>query len=119
MNAIEIFRTKKEEIISQTINQLPNAMRGDRCNRTFFVEEKEDGEIVVDYFVYLGQASLSDNCFFTIKDHESFDPSDYDVEDFDEIDFRAIGFEEHISSKIDQIIEEADYDEKMNINNYM
>jgi hypothetical protein len=108
--ALEIYKAKKEEIISEVINQLPNAMRGDRVNRTFFVKEDEDGEIKVDYFVYCGLQTLSDNCFLTIKDHESFDPSDFEVEDFEDIDFNAIGWDEKISEAIDIKIEELEYD---------
>jgi len=111
VNAIlEIYKTAKDEIISEVINQLPNAMRGDRVNRTFFVKEdsENEGEIVVDYFVYCGQASLTDNCFLTIKDTESFDPSDFDVEDFDDIDFNAIGWDEKISEAIDSKIAELE-----------
>lgn len=105
--ALEIYRTAKDEIISQTINLLPSAMRGDRVNRTFYVKEV-DGEIEVDYFVYLGNTTLSDNCFLTIKDHESFDPSDYEVNDFDEIDFYAIGWDDKISEEIDHKINELE-----------
>lgn len=107
MTILEIYKTAKDEIISGVINQLSNAMRGDRVNRTFFVKEN-DGEIVVDYMVYCGNTSLGDNCFLTIKDHESFDPSDYEVEDFDEIDFYAIGWDEKISDAIDRKIEEIE-----------
>ena len=103
MKTLEVYKTRKNEIISEVINQLPDAMRGDRVNRTFFVKENGD-EIVVDYFVYCGQASLTDNCFLTIKDTESFDPSDFDVEDFDDIDFNAIGWDEKISEAIDRKI---------------
>lgn len=107
MRTLEIYKRQKEEIITQVINLLPNAMRGDKVNRTFFVKEKE-GEIIVDYFVYLGQTSLSDNCFFTIKDKESFDPSDFEVEDFEDIDFNAIGLDNRISEAIDRKIEELE-----------
>lgn len=108
MNYLELFKTKSEEIVSQTIDLLPNAMRGDRVNRTFFIKEDEDGEIVVDYFVYCGLTSLGDNCFLTIKDHESFDPSDYEVEDFEDIDFSAIGWDKKISDAIERKIEEIE-----------
>ena len=107
MTTLEIYKTAKDEIISEVINQLPNAMRGDRVNRTFFVKENE-GEIEVDYFVYCGKTSLTDNCFLTIKDTESFDPSDFDVEDFEDIDFNAIGWDEKISEAIDRKIEELE-----------
>lgn len=110
MTTLEIYKTAKDEIISEVINQLPNAMRGDRVNRTFFVKEdsENEGEIVVDYFVYCGQTSLTDNCFLTIKDTESFDPSDFEVEDFEDIDFNAIGWDEKISEAIDRKIEELE-----------
>ncbi len=112
METLEIYKTKKEEIISEVINQLPNAMRGDKVNRTFFVKENEnnEGEIIVDYFVYLGHINLSDNCFLTIKDYESFDPSDYEVEKFEDIDFRTIGWDEKIAGAIDRKIEELEED---------
>lgn len=114
MNYLELFKTKSEEIVSQTIDLLPNAMRGDRVNRTFFIKEDEDGEITVDYFVYCGLTSLGDNCFLTIKDHESFDPSDYEVEDFDEIDFYAIGWDEKITEAIERKVEELECEKAHN-----
>lgn len=107
MTTLEIYKNHKEEIVNQVINQLPNAMRGDRVNRTFFVKEK-DGEIEVDYMVYSGLTQLSDNCFLTIKDYESFDADKFGVEDFEEIDFRALGWDEKIEESIDAKIEELE-----------
>jgi hypothetical protein len=107
MTTLEIYKNHKEEIVNQVINQLPNAMRGDRVNRTFFVKEK-DGEIEVDYMVYSGLTQLSDNCFLTIKDYESFDADEFGVEDFEEIDFRALGWDEKIEESIDAKIEELE-----------
>ena len=82
-------------------------MRGDRVNSTFFVKEK-DGEIEVDYMVYSVLTQLSDNCFLTIKDNESFDADEFGVEDFEEIDFRALGWDEKIEESIDAKIEELE-----------
>jgi len=110
---LQILKNYKEQIIDQVIGLLPNAMRGDRVNRTFLVKEK-DGEITVDYFVYCGQQQLSENCFMTIKDHESFDPSDYNVDDFEEIDFRALEWEKKIEESIDAKIEELEMYEQEN-----
>jgi len=115
MKTIEIYRNHKEEIVNQVISQLPSAMRGDRVNRTFFVKEK-DGEIEVDYMVYLGQATLGDNCFLTIKDHESFDADEFGVEDFDDIDFLALGWDEKIKSAIEEKIEYIEYTKIMEQN---
>lgn len=113
MTTLEIYKTRKDEIISEVINQLPNAMRGDRVNRTFFVKEN-DGKIVVDYFVYLGLTSLGDNCFLTIKDNESFDPSDYEVEYFEDIDFSAIGWDKKITEAIERKVEEIEESDAYN-----
>ena len=106
LEIIDFLKTKKDEIISQTINLLPNAYRGDRVNRTFFINE--NGE--VDYFVYLGLVNLTDNCFLTISENESIDLDEYQVEDYDEIDFYALGFAEKIGEFIDQKIENLEYD---------
>lgn len=112
MTTLEVYKTKSDELISLTLDLMPNVLRGDRVNRTFFFKE-EDGVIEVDYFVYCGQTSLSDNCFYTIRDTESFDSSDFEVEDFEDIDFYAIGFDERISEaiaiKIEELEENASY----------
>ena len=77
MNTLEILKNRKEEIIEKTIEILPVALAGDRANRTFFVKIDDEGNLKVDYFYYAGQIVLNDNCFFTIKDHETPDPEDY------------------------------------------
>ena len=105
MDTLEIYRNHKNEIIEQTINLLPNALRGDLVNRTFFVKEN-NGKIEVDYFVYMGQVSKGENCFFSVKDHETPDPEDYGYENFDEMDFLALGWDERISEAIDQRADE-------------
>jgi hypothetical protein len=110
---LEIYKTRKDELIAQAINLLPDAMRGDRVNRTFFFEyDSAIDEVKVDYFVYCGQQSVSDNCFLTIKDTESFDPEDFCVEDFNDIDFRAIGWEEKIEENINYKIEWMEENER-------
>ena len=113
MKTLEIYKTRKDELIAQAINLLPDAMRGDRVNRTFFFEyDSAIDEVKVDYFVYCGQQSVSDNCFLTIKDTESFDPEDFCVEDFNDIDFRAIGWEEKIEENINYKIEWMEENER-------
>ncbi len=107
MKTLEIYKTHKEEIVDQVIKQLPNAMRENRVNRTFFVKQNDD-EIEVDYMVYCGLQKLSDNCFLTIKDYESFDADEFGVEDFEEIDFRALGWDAKIEESIDAKIEELE-----------
>jgi hypothetical protein len=107
MKTLEIYKTHKEEIVDQVIKQLPNAMRENRVNRTFFVKQNDD-EIEVDYMVYCGLQKLSDNCFLTIKDYESFDADEFGVEDFEEIDFRALGWYAKIEESIDAKIEELE-----------
>lgn len=107
MKTLEIYKTHKEEIVDQVIEQLPNAMRENRVNRTFFVKQNDD-KIEVDYMVYCGLQKLSDNCFLTIKDYESFDADEFGVEDFEEIDFRALGWDAKIEESIDAKIEELE-----------
>ena len=107
MKTLEIYKTHKEEIVDQVIKQLPNAMRENRVNRTFFVKQNDD-KIEVDYMVYCGLQKLSDNCFLTIKDYESFDADEFGVEDFEEIDFRALGWDAKIEESIDAKIEELE-----------
>jgi len=107
MKTLEIYKTHKEEIVDQVIELLPNAMRENRVNRTFFVKQNDD-KIEVDYMVYCGLQKLSDNCFLTIKDYESFDADEFGVEDFEEIDFRALGWDAKIEESIDAKIEELE-----------
>lgn len=107
MKTLEIYKIHKEEIVDQVIEQLPNAMRENRVNRTFFVKQNDD-KIEVDYMVYCGLQKLSDNCFLTIKDYESFDADEFGVEDFEEIDFRALGWDAKIEESIDAKIEELE-----------
>jgi len=99
--AIEILNTRQQEIIDQTIELLPNAFRGDKVNRTFFFKYNEEtDEIIVDYHVYCGSMSMTDNCFLTIKDNESIDLEEYGVSDYDEIDYLALSFDDKIREAI-------------------
>lgn len=104
MNTLEILKNRKEEIIEKTIEILPVALAGDRANRTFFVKIDDEGNLKVDYFYYAGQIVLNDNCFFTIKDHETPDPEDYGYDNIEEMDFAACGFDENIENSIDNHI---------------
>ena len=98
MTTLEILKTRKEEIIEATLEIMPQALSGDRANRTFFFNiDEETGELTVDYLYYLGQVQLSDNCFFTIKDYETPDPEDFDV-------YLACGFYDGIEFAIDNKI---------------
>jgi len=105
MKTIEIYKTRKDELVDKTIELMPTALAGDRANRTFFfkVDEKTD-ELTVDYLYYLGQQVLNDNCFYTIKDYQTPDPEDYGYESIDEMDFTACGFPELIEYAIDNQI---------------
>jgi hypothetical protein len=102
MTAINIYKTRKDELVEKTINLLPIALSGDCANRTFFFIIDENGELQVDYIDYLGQQSLSDNCFFTIKAHETPDPKMFGYDNFDEMDFSLCGFDEEIEIAIDE-----------------
>jgi hypothetical protein len=72
MTTLENFKTNKETIIEKTLEQIPDALRGDRVTRSFFIKNEN-----VNYSIYTGQIILDDNYFFTIKDHETPDPGDY------------------------------------------
>lgn len=72
MTTLEKFQTNKETIIEKTLEQIINALRGDRVNRHFFF----DGENV-DYSISSGQIALDDDYFFSIKDHQTIDAGDY------------------------------------------
>ena len=105
MNALEIYKTRKNELVEKTIDLLPIALSGDRAHRTFFFRQDEKtGELVVDYLYYLGHQNLSENCFFTIKNYETPDPEEYGYENFDEMDFDACGFKEQIENAIEERI---------------
>lgn len=102
MKTLEILKTRKAEIIEATLGIMPIALSGDRANRTFFFKvDEETGELTVDYLYYLGQQSLSDNCFYTIRDYETLDPEEFGYETFEEMDFAACGFSDQIEYAID------------------
>ena len=105
MTTLEIYKTRKEELVEKTIELLPTALSGDKANRTFFFKvDEETGKLTVDYHYYAGQIALDDNCFYTLKDHETPDPECYGYTSFYEMDFEACGFKEHIESAIDEHI---------------
>ena len=102
MKTLEILKTRKSEIVEKTIELMPTALAGDRANRTFYFQvDEETGELTVDYLYYLGKLFLSDNCFYTIKDHETPDPEDFGYESIEEMDFDACGFTQEIERYID------------------
>lgn len=105
MKTLEIYKTRKDELVEKTIELMPTALSGDRKNRTFFFKiDEETNELTVDYWYYVGQQLLSDNCFYTIKEHETPDPEDFGYDSIDEMDFNACGFSEQIEYAIDNQI---------------
>jgi hypothetical protein len=106
MKTLEIYKTRKDELVEKTIELMPTALGGDRANRTFYFKVSDDtGELTVDYLYYLDQQSLGDECFYTIKDHETPDPEDFGYESFEEMDFYACGFAGQIEYAIDEKID--------------
>lgn len=105
MTALEILTARKEEIVEKTIELMPTALAGDRANRTFFFNvDGETNELTVDYLYYLGQQQLSDNCFYTIPDHETPDPEEFGYDTIEEMDFDACGYTTHVEGVIDNHI---------------
>ena len=105
MKTLEIYKTRKSELVEKTIELMPTALSGDRANRTFFFEiDEETNELTVDYLYYLGLQVLSENCFYTITDYETPAHEDFGYETFEEIDFNACGFSEQIGYAIDNKI---------------
>ena len=105
MKTLEIYKTRKDELVEKTIEIMPTALSGDRANRTFFFKvDEETGELTVDYLYYAGQQVLSDNCFYTIKDHETPDPEDFGYDYLEEMDFDACGFSEQVEYAIENQI---------------
>ena len=104
MTTLEIFKTRKDEIVEKTIELLPDALAGDPANRTFYFTINEKGELEVDYYYYAGQIKLDDECFYTIRDFETPDPEDYGYETIEEMDFDACGFTEQVENAIEQQI---------------
>jgi hypothetical protein len=105
MEALEIYTTRKDELVEKTIALLSTALSGDRANRTFFFKfDEETGELTVDYHYYLGQIATSDNCFYTIKEYQTPDFEEFGYESFEEMDFDASGFTEQIENAIDKKI---------------
>lgn len=106
MKTLEILKTKKEEIVAQTLSLLPNALRGDKVNRMFFVDQDEEGNVNVDYFVNLGVPVSGDNIFFTIRAGEEIDLDECGVDDYSDLDFYALGWDDKIENAIEDKIEE-------------
>jgi hypothetical protein len=105
MTTLEILKTRKKEIIEATLELMPQALSGDRVNRTFFFKvDEETNELTVDYLYYLGQQQLSDNCFYTIPDHETPDEEEFGYDSIEEMDFNACGYREFIQNAIEQHI---------------
>lgn len=105
MTTLEILKTRKEEIIEATLEVMPQALSGDRANRTFFFKvDEETKKLTVDYLYYLGQQQLSDNCFYTIPDHETPDAEEFGYDSIEEMDFDACGYREFIEDEIEQHI---------------
>ena len=105
MKTLEIYKTRKDELVEKTIELMPTALSGDRANRTFFFKvDQKTNELTVDYLYYAGQQVLSDNCFYTIKDHSTPDPEDFGYETFEDMDFDACGFSEQIEYDIENQI---------------
>jgi hypothetical protein len=101
MKTLEVYKTRKNELVEKTIELMPIALSGDRANRTFFFKiDKETGELTVDYLYYFGNQLLSDNCFYTIKDYEIPDPGYFGYESINEMDFDACGFSEYVEHAI-------------------
>jgi hypothetical protein len=110
MKTLEIYKTRKDELVEKTIELMPTALAGDRANRTFFFKvDEETNELTVDYLYYAGQQALNDNCFYTIKDHETPDPEDFGYDSINEMDFDACGFTEQIENAIDEKIALIEY----------
>ena len=105
MKAIEILKTRRDELVQLTLNLLPIALSGDRANRTFYFKINDSGTLVVDYLYYLSQQSSSDNEFYTISVHETPCPEEFGFESIEEMDFDACGYREFIENSIDKQIE--------------
>ena len=105
MKNLEILKTRKDEITEATLEMLPQALGGDRANRTFFFTvDEETNELTIDYLYYLGQQVLGENCFYTIKDYETPDSGDFGYDSIEEMDFDACGYREFIENEIEQHI---------------
>lgn len=110
METLEIYKTRKDELVEKTIEIMANALSGDRANRTFFFKVDEDtNELTVDYLYYAGQQDLYDNCFYTIKDHETPDAEDFGYDSLEEMDFDACGFSEQIANAIENQINNLEF----------
>lgn len=83
---------------------MPQALSGDRASRTFFFKVDETNKLTVDYLYYLGQQQLSDNCFYTIPDHETPDAEKFGYGSTEEMDFDACGYREFVETEIEQHI---------------
>ncbi|MDA3911446.1 MAG: hypothetical protein PF448_08830 [Bacteroidales bacterium] len=105
METLKILKTRKDELVEKTLEIMPTTLSGDLANRTFFFKiDEETNELTVDYLYYLGQQQLSDNCFYTIKDHETPSPEEFGYDNIEEMDFDACGYTQHIEESIEDTI---------------
>ena len=105
METLQIYKTRKQELIEKTIEILPKALFGDIANRTFYFKiDESTNELTVDYYYYAAQIQLDDNCFYTIKDYQTPSLEDLGYESYDEVDFFLTGYFQQIENSIDEKI---------------
>lgn len=98
---LNVFETKKELIINNTLNQIPNAMRGDLVNRSFYIDREGN----VEYSIYLGQIQLDDTYFFNIHSHETLEPGDYDYENYENMVEDEMFIDDYYRDQIEEAID--------------
>ena len=104
MTTLEIYKTRKDEIIAATINLLPTALSGDPVDVSFyFYFEEDDDNIYVDYSLNVANCLNGDNYFYTIPSHERPYIEYYGVDSINEIDFDS-EWEDFIEYAIDDTI---------------
>ena len=102
---VQVYKTRKDELIDKTLEIMPQAFSGDIANVTFYFEvDAKTNELSVDYLYYQGHINLNDRCFYTIFNHEYPTPEDYGYESIGDMDFAACGFTEQIENSIEKTI---------------
>lgn len=105
MKALDIYTTRKDELVEKTIALLSTALNGDRGYRTFFFKfDEKTAELTVDYHYCFDRIVTSDNCFYTIKAADTPNFEKFNYKSFAEMDFGACGYPLRITNAIDEKI---------------
>jgi hypothetical protein len=109
MDILNILKTRKDEVVEKTLDHMPNAMRGDVCNVAFYLDQDNEGNIIVNHYPFLGQQSHPESVFLIIKEHERPDPDELGFESMEDVDWQACNYDVYLQTKIDEYIDKLEW----------